>query len=393
MQQMRRVVGVMLAGVFACGGKDEDTAGGSSSGSGSGSTGGPANTTGDATTDPTTAPATDTGATDVTRTTGDAPTSGEPGTTTDVITTLGTDTSTGDSSGGGSSTGDSPVGPMVDVSDPKLYEFAFKASDADPEAKQALGTQLAELDTTVTPIGKLVVYLHGAGAPETCGSKSHGVVLAKMGFHVLHPCYVSDYGVDKCGDDIGGCRLEAFEGVDHHPVIDITPPDSIETRVVRGLEYLQAMHPGGDWQYFIVDGKPRWTEIVISGISHGASSSGVIGMVREVDRAVMLSGPLDTDQAWLKGVPLTPIDRFYGFTHTADPQHPGHLKSFGDMMLPGDPVVVDAATPPYDGSHRLVTSAPTGDGHGSTQAGGASPKDGQDAYLFLPVWRTMYGVE
>jgi hypothetical protein len=279
---------------------------------------------------------------------------------------------------------------MVDVSEPQLYEFSFKPDEADPAAALALNTQLAQLDTAVPLQGRLVVYLHGAGAPATCGSQAHGIVLAGMGFHVIHPCYVSDYGVGNCGDDIGGCRLEAFEGVDHHPFITIPPADSIETRVVKMLEHLQALHPGGDWQYFIEDGKPRWSAIVISGISHGASSSGVIGMNREVERVVMLSGPLDSGQAWLTGAPLTPLDRFWAFTHTADDQHAGHLQSFADMMLPGEPFVVDGAVPPYMDSHRLVTSAPTGDGHSSTQAGGSSPKD-IDMYVFEPVWRAMYG--
>ncbi len=397
MKLMRPIGGVVIASVLACGGKgDPGDTEGSSGGTSSGAS----------TTDPTTDAATDpTSTSAVSDTTGTPPTTTQgPGTASTSTTSADTsttsaDTGSGDDSSGaaqstgGSSTGEMPVGPMVDVSDPQLYEFTFKPSDADPDASKHDANQLAELDTTVTPIGKLVVYLHGAGAPDTCGSKSHGVVLARMGFHVIHPCYVSDYGVDKCKDDIGGCRLEAFEGIDHSDIIDITPPDSIETRVVKGLEHLQGLNPQGDWQYFIVDGKPRWSEIIISGISHGASSAGLVGMVREVDRAVMLSGPLDSNQAWLKLVPETPIDRFYGFTHTADGQHMGHLKSFGDMMLPGKPVVVDDTEPPYDDSHRLVTSAPTGDGHGSTQAGGASPKDGQDNYLFMPVWRTMYGVE
>lgn len=311
----------------------------------------------------------------------------DPSTTTTTTTTTGTTTDDP-----GTTTEVQPTGPMVDVSDPQLYAFSFKADEADPAAALALGDELAQLDTTVPLQGRLVVYLHGAGAPETCGSYAHGELLAGMGFHVIHPCYVSDYGVNNCGDDIGGCRLEAFEGVDHHPFINIPPPDSIETRIVKMLEHLQAMHPGGDWAYFIDGGAPRWSQIVISGISHGASSSGVIGMNRAVDRVVMLSGPLDSGQAWLLGVPVTPIQQFYAFTHTADGQHPGHLQSFLDMNIPGEPVDVDTTAPPYDDSHRLVSSAPTGDGHGSTQAGSSSPKDG-DAYVFEPVWRVMYGAD
>jgi hypothetical protein len=313
-----------------------------------------------------------------------------------TTTTVGTTASTGDESSSGgvadessSSTGEIDPGPDVDLSDPQLYAFEFTAADADEAATLALGTQLAQLDTRVAPIGRLVVYLHGAGTLDYCGAGSHGEMLAGLGFHVVMPCYVSDYGVDICDDDIGGCRLEAFEGVDHIGVIDITPPDAIETRVVRALQYLQAMNPGGDWQYFLDGETPRWDHIAISGISHGASSAGLIGKYREVDRVVSLSGPLDTDQAWLTDPSVTPIERFFGFTHTADGQHAGHLQSFEDLGLPGEPVVVDDTAPPYDGSHRLVTSAPTGDGHGSTQAGGSSPQDG-DAWVFAPVWQYMY---
>lgn len=333
-------------------------------------------------------PTASTTSTDTTTSTTDTPTTTTTAPVDPTTTTTPIDPDTG--TGTGTSTTGEPTGPDVDLGDPKFNDFEFTADELDPAATLALGIEHAQLDTTVTPIGKLVVYLHGAGPQTTCGSKAHGQVLAGMGFHVLHPCYVSDYGVGNCGDDIGGCRLEAFEGVDHHPFITITPPDSLETRVVLALTHLQSLHPAGDWQYFLKDGAPRWSDIIISGISHGASTSGLIAIVREVDRAVMLSGPLDSDQAWLKQPPLTALDRLYAFTHTADPQHPGHLESFADMMLPGEPVATDGALPPYDDSHRLLTSAATGDGHSSTQAGGSSPKDGED-YRFMPVWRTMYG--
>jgi hypothetical protein len=284
-----------------------------------------------------------------------------------------------------------PQGPNVDRTEQTLYALDFSADDADPEASQSLGTQLAELDTRVAPLGKLVVYLHGAGeaAPEYCGSSAHGELLAGLGFHVFQPCYNSYYGVGNCGDDIEGCRLEAFEGVDHHAFIAIAPPDSIERRIVRGLVHLQTINPEGDWQFFLDGDQPRWSAIIISGISHGASSSGVIGLHRLVHRVVMLSGPLDTNQAWLEGESVTPRERFWGFSHTSDDQHTGHLASFETLELIGEATSVDDMAPPYGGSHRLITSAATGDGHGSTQAGGSSPQTAGD-YLFAPVWRQLY---
>lgn len=303
-------------------------------------------------------------------------------------------TSSSSGGAGGANTGGGPVdpGPNVDATTPQLYEAKFTAKEADSEAAVALGTQLGYLNTTVTPKGILVVYLHGAGAPTTCGGTEHGKMLAAQGFHVVSPCYVSDYGVGNCGNDIEGCRLEAFDGVDHHAFINIPPADSIETRVVRALSYLQQQIPQGDWTYYLDGDKPRWAKILISGISHGASTSAVIGLHRSTYGVVSLSGPLDSGQAWLKKTPLTPRERFFAFSHTADSQHSGHLQSFEDMGLVGAPVSVDNASAPYGGSHRLITSAATNDGHGSTQAGGASPKDANGAYVFLPVWQTMYGL-
>ena len=287
---------------------------------------------------------------------------------------------------------DAPTGPRVDRTNPQLYSLTFRANEADPAARLALGTETAFLDTRVAPRGRLVVYLHGAGAPTTCGSNEHERLLSSWGFHVIGPCYVSDYGVNNCGADIGGCRLEAFEGVDHHPFVNIPPPDAIETRVVRALQLLQRRNPAGDWAYYLDGTRPRWSAIIISGISHGASTSGLIGQVRSVDRAVMLSGPLDTNQAWLARAGMTARSRYWGLTHRGDPQHPGHLAAFTTLGLPGAAVFIDAMTSPYGGSHRLASAAMTTDGHSSTQAGGASPRDAMGRYLFDPAWRLMYGV-
>jgi hypothetical protein len=127
-----------------------------------------------------------------------------------------------------------PSGPTVDRTNPQLFHVSFSADEADPAATMALGTELAALDTRVAPRGELVVYLHGAGAPTNCGATAHADFLADLGFHVVMPCYVSNYGVGNCGNDIGGCRLEAFEGVDHTSVID--DPGGEDARAARGRE-------------------------------------------------------------------------------------------------------------------------------------------------------------
>lgn len=281
--------------------------------------------------------------------------------------------------------------PNVDRRMPQLFELRFTAKQADDAGTTNLGQELGHLDTRVAPRGELVVYLHGAGAPTTCGSVEHGRFLAGLGFHVFAPCYEANYGVGNCGANIGECRLEAFDGVDRHAALSVGRPNSIEERIIRGLRYLAAANPQGDWAYYLDNGQPRWSRIIISGISHGASTSGLIGKVRPVSRAVMLSGPLDTNQAWLAMNSVSSSSTFWGFTHTQDSQHAGHLAAFQTMGLPGAPTRIEDAGVPYGGSHRLFTSVTplNNDGHGSTQAGGSSPRDG-GTYVFAPVWRQLY---
>jgi hypothetical protein len=270
----------------------------------------------------------------------------------------------------------------VDRSNPRLYEGQFSADAADPAATKALGKQFAYLDTRVEPQGKLVIYLHGADDYTACGNGAFGTLIASYGFHYFAPCYLSNYGVENCGSDIEGCRMEAFEGVDHHSFLTIGRPDSIEERIVRGLKQLQMLNPGGDWQFFLDGNAPRWSEIVITGHSHGASTAGVIGVHRNVFRVVMLAGPNDPGQAWLTSTPMTPIDRFFGFSHTGDGQHTNHLAAWASLKLPGAVTRIDGAQAPYGNSHRLESSVSAGDAHQSVGSGTVNE--------FKPVWHYLY---
>jgi hypothetical protein len=306
-----------------------------------------------------------------------------------------------DSSASAADTGGAPgAGPAVDRSKPQAFALAFKASDADPAATKLLGDQQAFLDTRVAPQGTLVVHLHGSGEKTTCGYADHGRLLASFGFHVFMPCYDAavSWSNSGCGGAVGDCRLEMLDGMDHDGHLAIAPPQAIEVRVAKALAHLTKTNPEGDWGYFLDGDKPRWSRIIISGQSFGATSSLLIAKHRAVVRAVSLSGPLDGGAAWLKAPSMTPLDRMYVFTHVNDGQHPSHMSSMNAIGLPGTPVNVEMAMPPYGGSHRLVGAQTTYngaqiDGHNATEARMQSPRDAQTGkWLYEPVWRYMYGL-
>jgi hypothetical protein len=309
-------------------------------------------------------------------------------------------TSAADAAGSETAPATPGMGPNVDRSDNKERAFTFKASEADPGATRLLGTQQAFVDTRVAPLGLLVVHLHGSGEKVVCGYTDHGKLLASWGFHVFMPCYDAavSWNNGGCGGGVGTCRLEMLDGTNHSDKLNVGPSESVEGRIVKALLHLQKTDPKGDWGYFLDGDKPRWSRIIVSGQSFGATSSLLIAKHRPVARAVGLSGPLDGGAAWLKEPSMTPIDRMYAFTHVSDGQHPTHKASMGALGLPGGFVEVEKSMPPYDNSHRLVGGmtmfgGARVDGHNATEARMQSPKDAASGkYVYEPVWRYLYGL-
>ena len=79
------------------------------------------------------------------------------------------------------------------------------------------------------------------------------------------PCYDAavSWSNSACGGDVGNCRLEMLDGMDHHPLPKIDPPQSIEVRITKALICLRTMNPAGDWGYFLDGDKPRWSKMII----------------------------------------------------------------------------------------------------------------------------------
>jgi hypothetical protein len=320
-------------------------------------------------------------------TTMDPPDPSAPTSNTDP--TVADDTSSADSDGSTSSVdstgGDD--GPNVDVSDPQLYEFELDPLELDPTVVDNIELQYAHLDTRVEPIGKLVFFLSGyTNTPASW--RNHGQQIAGWGFHVVEPHYNNSW---DCGDMGGSCgtdsRWEALVGEDVSQAIVASRADSAEGRVVTMLLHLAEVHPQGDWGWFLDDeNNLRYEHVIIAGISHGASSSGLFATRRPFMRAVMHSG------GWweVDDSSVTPIDLFYGLAHVDDEQYAGITSAWEAAGMLGAPTSIDDATPPYDDARQLITAVPNGYPHCSVCVSGDSPMEG-DAYVFDPAWRYMYG--
>ncbi len=287
---------------------------------------------------------------------------------------------TGGGGSGGSASADTPPSRPLDVkATPARYQHTFKASDADSEVSFNNASQIAVFDNRAKKlVGKLVLPFGGAGS--TAGTLGgHGEFCARRGFHVLAIAAFQDYNIVLGDADFyGDARRQVFEGMTYTTKGDFAnvkmgPADGVARRTQKALAFLHQKYPDEDWGYYLqADGSVRWSDVIFTGMSHGASNAARFAMLVRAWRAVSIAGPRDNacanlNQAncggvvakWFDEEPRTPIDRFFAITGKTDDQHTQHLFAFERIGYLGVPVAVQGAQPPYGGSHRFIA----GGGH------------------------------
>jgi hypothetical protein len=211
----------------------------------------------------------------------------------------------------------------------------------------------AGLDTRATKmLGKLVVDI---GVNEG----GYSSFLAKRGYHSLGApcgaCAAPNLGNDR--DTVGTCRMQEFA----------TTAASVKSQ----LDTLQAQFPEEDWGYFLnQDGSVRWSDVAITGISHGATTSAIAGRLGErMWRIVSRSGPRDNTcglgdgkctaplstpsydaacpdadvASWLDQPSKTPMSRFYALVGMTDGQCGDIMFNMHRTVYLGQPTIFDDA--------------------------------------------------
>ncbi|HEY0706713.1 MAG TPA: hypothetical protein VGG33_07950, partial [Polyangia bacterium] len=201
-----------------------------------------------------------------------------------------------------------------------------------------------------------------------------GEFLSARGYHILGIAAFQDYNIIRDDADFwGDARRTVFEGKKYTTKyefanINITPADGVAMRTEKALKYLHQMFPAEDWGYFLnADGTVRWSDVIFTGMSHGASNAARFAMLVRSAGAVSFAGPRDntcnnTNTAscnanfakWFTEVPKTPIDRFFAVTGMSDEQYPQHLYTMHKMNYVGQPTNGSTGSPPYNNSHRIV---------------------------------------
>ena len=296
---------------------------------------------------------------------------------------------------------------------PGVYELTARASEIDPRAKEhpeidfvftkggkPADVEHASVDTNVKPQGKLVIWLMGHSQPLFERLNSYGL-------HAIQVHYANGwfgkFGKEPAPADdkfLGKIRLEAATGEDFSDQVTIPKPDGMMERAFQFVKWLSKQNPEGHWEQFIAaDGKGlNWNKVIMSGSSHGSTTSTRFAIHQKVDRVVIFCGPRDQYETW-QGLPsATPSNRFFAFSHVLDSGWTGdhYCRSWELLGLNkfGPIVNVDEAKPPYGNTRRLITNADVkGDAkraHSSVVPGGAAVKDAEGHFIHEDVWRYLF---
>jgi hypothetical protein len=296
---------------------------------------------------------------------------------------------------------------------PQRYELTARASEIDPRARphpeiefvfekggKSADIENASVDTRVKPQGRLVIWLMGHSAPLFERINSYGLHAIRV--HYANGWFAK-FGNQSPGDDgklLGKIRLEAATGEDFSPLVNIPKPDGMMERALQFVKWLAKENPPGRWDYFLTADRQalRWDRVIISGSSHGSTTSARFAKHVKVDRVVMFCGPRDQLETWQALPSATPANRFFAFSHVLDGGWTGHHYDRSWELLGlhqfGPVVNVDKAAPPYGNTRRLITDADVKNdarrAHSCVVPGGAAVKDASGKFIHEAVWRYLF---
>lgn len=154
-------------------------------------------------------------------------------------------------------------------------------------------------------------------------------------------------------------------------VLQVDSLNSIYTRTVKLLNYLNTTYPNQNWDQYLLDNTTlQWDKIIVGGHSQGAGHACYFGKFEAPERVLMFSEPNDYSNFynapanWLNTSGITPIHKHYSYLHSED-----NIVNYSDQLeilealnlYPQyDTILVQTSNPPYDFSHCLYTNNTSG---------------------------------
>ncbi len=252
----------------------------------------------------------------------------------------------------------------------QLKTFFVRPTVTDAGYAAAQDSHYVAVNKSVTALNKLLVFLPGTGA-QAKHYQLFPRLAANMGYHCINLAYPNAQPAASCAstaaqDCYTKFRQEVCYGTPGSDEVTVDTLNSIYTRLVKTLTYLNAAYPSDGWAQYLSAGKPVWNKIATSGHSQGSGHALYLSKANAVDRVIMFAGPQDYNYVssntapWISAAGVTPTSRLYSLLHLQDEVSPytiqyKALTAMG-LLASDDSTSVDLANPPYSSSHCLYTN-------------------------------------
>jgi hypothetical protein len=198
--------------------------------------------------------------------------------------------------------------------------------------------------------GKLLFFMPGTNGIALRGPKRLFSAAVYQGYHVINLSYINTPAVaqicrgkvlsknSKCTSEF---RTKRIFGNNDFALIDDTPQDAIVNRLTKLLIYLSKNDKKGNWDSYLENGVPKWSEIAVSGQSQGGGMAAFIAQKHLVARVIDFSGGWDYATAnkkkianWYYNNSVTPVHRWYGTYHVTEHAAKIIKESYEAMGIP-----------------------------------------------------------
>jgi pimeloyl-ACP methyl ester carboxylesterase len=277
-----------------------------------------------------------------------------------------------------------------------VYQVA--PSVVDPEIKRFDKSNYALFDHDVKRDARLLVFFPGTGG-EPKSSWPFLETGAKAGYRVIGLMYDNGVSVPTvCGPQADPTCSDRFRekrifGDGASSDIDDLPGESVVNRLVKFLQYLDAQHPGEGWGGYLVNGRPNWARVVVSGHSQGGGVAAYIAKKQKVARVVVLSGAWDRVEAtkqwapWVTSASATPLDRWYAAYHQKESRADAMTSAYAVIGIPADHIRMLTLEP--NPENKIPAGADAY--HVSMSATGVTPLDANGQPAYASDWAFLLG--
>jgi hypothetical protein len=195
---------------------------------------------------------------------------------------------------------------------------------------------------------------------------------ANLGYDVLNISYPNKTAVVLLAQSKDSLVYDKFRqelcyGTPLSNDVNIDTLNSIYTRTVNLLNYLNKKYPAQHWSQYLINSKtPDWTKITVGGHSQGGGHACYFGKHHPVERVLMFSSPNDYNRyfsksaGWLSAAGITPLNKQYVYLNLMDevapfPEQFQNMKALG-LSPAYDTTNVNNYAAPYKHSHLLYAT-------------------------------------